>query len=69
MLTHAATHIYILHVFPSFLPLLQVYQQVCATCHSLELVHYRDLVGVCYTEEEAKDMAAEIEVQGESADE
>lgn len=43
---------------------LQVYQQVCATCHSLELIHYRDLVGVCYTEEEAKELAANIEVTG-----
>uniref|UniRef100_A0A061R6U7 Ubiquinol-cytochrome c reductase cytochrome c1 subunit n=1 Tax=Tetraselmis sp. GSL018 TaxID=582737 RepID=A0A061R6U7_9CHLO len=40
----------------------QVYQQVCAACHSLDLVHFRNLVGVCYTEEEAKAMAAEIEV-------
>ncbi|KAI7843339.1 hypothetical protein COHA_003036 [Chlorella ohadii] len=30
----------------------QVYTQVCATCHSMDLIHYRDLVGVCYTEEE-----------------
>lgn len=36
--------------------------QVCAACHSLEYIHYRDLVGVCYTEEEAKAMAAEVEV-------
>jgi cytochrome c1 len=36
--------------------------QVCAACHSLEYIHYRDLVGVCYTEEEAKAMAADIEV-------
>lgn len=36
--------------------------QVCAACHSLQYIHYRDLVGVCYTEEEAKAMAAEIEV-------
>lgn len=40
----------------------QVYTQVCATCHSMDLVHYRDLVGVCYTEEEAKEMAMNIEV-------
>jgi cytochrome c1 len=37
--------------------------QVCAACHSLEYIHYRDLVGVCYTEEEAKAMAAEVEVR------
>ncbi|KAF3773586.1 Cytochrome c1-1 heme protein [Nymphaea thermarum] len=40
----------------------QVYQQVCASCHSMSLVSYRDLVGVAYTEEETKAMAAEIEV-------
>ncbi|CAN1273208.1 Cytochrome c1-1, heme protein, mitochondrial [Linum perenne] len=40
----------------------QVYQQVCASCHSMSLISYRDLVGVAYTEEEAKAMASEIEV-------
>lgn len=40
----------------------QVYQQVCASCHSMALVTYRDLIGVAYTEEEAKTLAAEIEV-------
>ncbi|KAL4440457.1 hypothetical protein ABPG75_003458 [Micractinium tetrahymenae] len=40
----------------------QVYTQVCATCHSMDLIHYRDLVGVCYTEEEAKELASNIEV-------
>ncbi|XVF26656.1 hypothetical protein REPUB_Repub14bG0036400 [Reevesia pubescens] len=39
-----------------------VYQQVCASCHSMSLISYRDLVGVAYTEEETKAMAAEIEV-------
>ena len=41
----------------------QVYQQVCAACHSLNLVAYRNLVGVAYTEEEVKLMAEEIEVR------
>ncbi len=27
----------------------------------MEQLHYRDLVGVAYTEEEAKEMAAEVE--------
>ncbi|KAK7316108.1 hypothetical protein VNO77_34834 [Canavalia gladiata] len=40
----------------------QVYQQVCASCHSMSLISYRDLVGVAYTEQEVKAMAAEIEV-------
>lgn len=41
----------------------QVYQQVCAACHSLEQLSYRNLVGVCYTEEEVKEMASEVEVE------
>ena len=41
----------------------QVYQQVCAACHSLNLIAYRNLVGVAYTEEEVKAMAEEIEVR------
>ena len=41
----------------------QVYQQVCAACHSLERIHYRELIGVAYTEDEMKDMAAEAEIE------
>jgi ubiquinol-cytochrome c reductase cytochrome c1 subunit len=40
----------------------QVYKEVCATCHSLNLIAYRNLVDVCYTEEEAIKLAADIEV-------
>ena len=29
----------------------QVYSQVCAACHSMQALHYRNLVGVAYTEE------------------
>ncbi|KAJ0052696.1 hypothetical protein Pint_02929 [Pistacia integerrima] len=47
----------------------QVYQQVCASCHSMSLISYRDLVGVAYTEEETKAMAAEIEVDDGPNDE
>lgn len=36
-----------------------VFSNVCASCHSLSRIHYRNLVGVCYTEEEAKALAAE----------
>ncbi|KAI8006113.1 hypothetical protein LOK49_LG07G02332 [Camellia lanceoleosa] len=42
----------------------QVYQQIRASCHSMFLISYCDLVGVAYTEEETKAMAAEIEVVG-----
>ncbi|KAI3722229.1 hypothetical protein L2E82_33260 [Cichorium intybus] len=47
----------------------QVYTQVCASCHSMGLISYRDLVGVAYTEEETKAMAAEIEVEDGPNDE
>ena len=30
----------------------------------MNMIHYRDLVGVAYTEEEAKALAVEIEVTG-----
>lgn len=38
----------------------QVYTQVCAACHSVQALHYRNLVGVAYTEEEMKEAAAEV---------
>jgi cytochrome c1 len=38
---------------------LQVYKQVCASCHGLKRVAYRNLIGVSHTEEEAKALAAE----------
>ena len=41
----------------------KVYQEVCAACHSMNMLHFRDLVGVAYTEDEVKEMAAEIEVE------
>lgn len=41
----------------------EVYKASCASCHSLEHLHYRSLVGEVLTEEEAKAEAAEIEVR------
>jgi len=35
----------------------EVYRNICATCHSMELIHFRDLVGVTHTEEQAKALA------------
>jgi len=35
----------------------EVYRNVCATCHSLEYIHFRDLIGVTHTEEQAKALA------------
>lgn len=40
----------------------EVYRQVCATCHSLELINFRNLVGVTHTEEQAKNLAASYTV-------
>ncbi|KAI2504277.1 Cytochrome C1 family [Fragilaria crotonensis] len=39
----------------------QVYRQVCATCHSIERIHYRELVGVTHTKEELAAMASEVD--------
>jgi len=40
----------------------QVYMNVCATCHSMNLLAYRNLVDTCYTEEEVREMCEEVEV-------
>lgn len=40
----------------------QVYRQVCATCHSLERIHYRELVGVTHSTDELVEMASEVDV-------
>jgi len=47
----------------------QVYQQVCAACHSVQQLHFRNLVDVAYTEDEGKAMAADIEVEDGPDDE
>lgn len=41
----------------------EVYKQVCAACHSMNYIAYRNLVGVSHSEAEAKAEAAETEVQ------
>lgn len=43
----------------------EVYKTVCAACHSLKYVAYRELVGVTHTEEEAKAEAAEVMVKSQ----
>ncbi|KAG2461531.1 CY1 protein, partial [Polypterus senegalus] len=40
----------------------QVYKQVCAACHSMEYLAFRNLVGVSHTEAEAKALAEEFEI-------
>ncbi len=41
---------------------LKVYSEVCAACHSLRLVSYRNLAGLGYTDAQIKNFAAEYEV-------
>ncbi len=40
----------------------QVYKEVCASCHSIRLVAYRNLAALGYSEKEIKAIAAEYEV-------
>lgn len=47
----------------------QVYKQVCAACHSMKYVAYREMVNTFLTEDEAKAEAAEIQVQDGPNDE
>jgi len=37
----------------------QVYKQVCSACHSMRFIAFRNLVEVCYSEDEAKELAAD----------
>lgn len=37
-----------------------VYKQVCSACHSLNRVRFREMIGIIFTEEEAKAEAAEV---------
>ncbi|MBY0500555.1 MAG: cytochrome b N-terminal domain-containing protein, partial [Alphaproteobacteria bacterium] len=41
----------------------QIYQQVCAACHGLKQVRYRDLAALGYNAEEIKAIAAEYKVE------
>lgn len=47
----------------------QVYQEVCAACHSLERIAWRNLVGVSHTTSEAKAFAEDLEYDDEPDDE
>ncbi|QRW03004.1 ubiquinol-cytochrome C reductase cytochrome C1 subunit [Ceratobasidium sp. AG-Ba] len=40
----------------------QVYREVCAACHSLDRIAWRNLVGVSHTVDEVKAMAEEVEL-------
>lgn len=48
---------------------LQVYKEVCAGCHGLRLVAYRNLMQLGYSEEQVKAFAAEFEVKDGPNDE
>jgi len=47
----------------------QVYRQVCASCHSLNKVAFRSLVGITHTEEQSKKLAETYEVKDGPNDE
>ncbi|MEL6920885.1 MAG: cytochrome c1 [Pseudomonadota bacterium] len=42
---------------------LKVYTELCSACHSLELVSFRNLADLGYSEEQIKSFAAQYEVQ------
>jgi len=41
----------------------EVYKQICSSCHSLDRIAFRNLVGVSHTTAEAKAIAEEVEVE------
>lgn len=41
----------------------EVYRNVCATCHSMEYLHFRNLVGVTHNTDQAKALAATFEYE------
>ena len=47
----------------------QVFEEVCAACHSLQYIAFRNLVEIGFTEQEAKAIAAEYEVEDGPDDE
>ena len=47
----------------------QVYSEVCASCHSLELLSYRNLQAIGFTADQVKEIAAEVEVSDGPDDE
>ena len=40
----------------------KVYSEVCANCHSMKLLHYRDLTGIGFTPEQVKAIASNFTV-------
>lgn len=59
-------------IISSFRPLsirrgYEVYKQVCAACHSMKFIAYRNLIGVSHTEAEAKAEAEEQQVSSSNS--
>ena len=46
----------------------QIYKEVCSACHSMNLLRYRNLEAIGFTEDEAKAIAASFQVPGEPDD-
>ena len=42
---------------------LQVYREICAGCHSLNLIAFRNLADLGYNEEQIKELASEYEIE------
>jgi len=40
----------------------QVYREICSNCHSMNLMHYRNLEEIGFTEDEVKQIAASVQV-------
>lgn len=40
----------------------QVYKEVCSACHSMNLVHYRDLAALGYSADEIRQIAASVQI-------
>jgi ubiquinol-cytochrome c reductase cytochrome c1 subunit len=40
-----------------------VYSQVCANCHSMNLLYFRDLEGIGFTPDQVKALAAQVQVE------
>ena len=44
---------------------LQVYNEICAGCHSLEHVSYRNLLDIGFSNDQVKEFASQFEVTAE----
>lgn len=45
-----------------------VYASVCASCHSMNRIAYRNLVGVCFSEDEVKEIVEDLEFEDGPSD-